>query len=97
MAYQHTQRSQFLTHSGVDKLFGAQQMAEHLGLEVEQCVGAGDTEMDSFLAGVGLALEVGPLELAYRGKQHTIKLSSSQALGEVLFRLADLVKAKAGR
>ena len=28
MAYQHTKRSNFFTHKGVDKLFGARTMAD---------------------------------------------------------------------
>jgi hydroxymethylpyrimidine pyrophosphatase-like HAD family hydrolase len=95
MAYQHTKRAQFITHKGVEKLFGSRQLARHLGLELEDCVGAGDTEMDTFLQGVGLALEVGPIDLPFRGVRETIRLPNSVALGDVLFRLADLLRRKA--
>lgn len=56
MAYQHAERSSFLTRQGVDKLFGAQQVARRLGFDLSHSIGAGDTEMDRFLAGVGLAV-----------------------------------------
>src|SRR5919106_554383 len=55
MAYQHTKRSNFITHKGVDKLYGAHAMAEVLGCGLSQSLGAGDTELDNFLNGVGLA------------------------------------------
>jgi hydroxymethylpyrimidine pyrophosphatase-like HAD family hydrolase len=90
MAYQHTKRSNFFTHKGVDKLFGTQRMARHLGIDLAHSVGAGDTEMDRFLEGVGLAVHVGPLALGYRGLLQTIKLPDSTSLGDLLFRLADL-------
>src|SRR6185503_1087508 len=66
MAYQHTKRSNFITHKGVDKLFGAQAMAKFLDTDLRQSLGAGDTELDNFLSGVGLALLVGNHDLAFR-------------------------------
>jgi hydroxymethylpyrimidine pyrophosphatase-like HAD family hydrolase len=90
MAYQHTKRSSFFTHKGVDKLFGSQRLAAHLGVDLTHSVGAGDTEMDRFLSGVGLALVVGNLNLDYRGLLQTIKLKNSFELGELLFRFAAL-------
>jgi hydroxymethylpyrimidine pyrophosphatase-like HAD family hydrolase len=97
MAYQHTKRSNFFTHGGVDKLSSTQSMAHHLGIDLAQSVGAGDTPMDSFLEGVGLAVHVGPLDLEYRGLLQTIKLSDSSSLGDLLFRLGDLKElAKVG-
>jgi hypothetical protein len=54
MAYQHTKRSNFITHKGVDKLFGARTMADFLQCNLQDCLGAGDTELDSFLSGVAL-------------------------------------------
>ena len=90
MAYQHTKRSNFVTRAGVDKLFGAQEATTRLGLNLAQCVGAGDTPMDTFLKGVGLAVQVGPLDLAFHGLQQTVKLANSLEFGALLFRLADL-------
>lgn len=90
MAYQHTKRSNFITHEGVDKLFGAQAMAKFLQSDLRDSLGAGDTELDSFLSGVGLALLVGNHELAFRVLVDTIKLRDSMELGAVLFRAAEL-------
>lgn len=95
MAYQHTKRSNFVTHKGVDKLFGSQKIAAHLGVELEHSVGAGDTEMDKFLSGVGLAVHVGHLDLEFRGLRHTIRLKNSFELGDLLFRVAELQRTMA--
>ena len=94
MAYQHTKRSNFITHKGVDKLFGAQAMAKFLHSDLRESLGAGDTELDNFLSGVGLALLVGNQELAFRGVTDTIKLRDSMELGAVLFRAAELAAAR---
>src|SRR5215211_889012 len=94
MAYQHTKRSNFITHKGVDKLFGARAMANFLQSDLHESLGAGDTELDSFLAGVGLALLVGGIELPFRGLVDTIKLKDSLELGAVLFRAAELAADK---
>jgi hypothetical protein len=91
MAYQHTQRSNFFTASGVDKLFGAQRMAEKLNLELGRSVGAGDTELDRFLKGAGLAVLVGSLDLEFKGLYETIRLKDSFELGDLLFRLAEML------
>ena len=90
MAYQHTRRSNFITHEGVDKLFGARAMADILKIELRDSLGAGDTELDSFLAGVGLAVLVGRHPLEFKGLIETIKLDSSFDLGALLFRAAEL-------
>lgn len=94
MAYQHTKRSSFFTHAGVDKLFGTERIAATLGIDLAQSVGAGDTEMDRFLEGVGLAAIVGGRELPFRGKSETVRLRDSLELGEALFRFAELYKAE---
>ena len=88
MAYQHTKRSQFHTRRGVDKLFGARQIATHLGIDLSNSIGAGDTEMDSFLADVGLAILVGNADLQFQGLSQTIKLRNPFELSTLLFRLA---------
>ena len=90
MAYQHTKRSNFITHKGVDKLYGAQAMADVLGIDLRQSLGAGDTELDNFLNGVGLALIVGNNDLKFNGQVDTIKLKDSSELGNLLFRAAAL-------
>lgn len=94
MAYQHTKRSNFITHKGVDKLFGAHAMANAIKFELDDSLGAGDTELDSFLSGVGLAVIVGGNALDFRGVRGTIKLSSSQELGALLFRASELAGNK---
>jgi hypothetical protein len=94
MAYQHTKRSNFITHKGVDKLFGARVMANHFDCDLRDSLGAGDTELDNFLAGVGLALLVGHNPLDFRGLIDTIKLNNSFELGLLLFRAAELAADK---
>jgi hydroxymethylpyrimidine pyrophosphatase-like HAD family hydrolase len=89
MAYQHSKRSNFITRKGVDKLSGAQAIATKLGIDLSSSVGAGDTPMDSFLKGVGLAVHVGPVQLEFHGLLHTIKVADSLEFGKFLFRLAE--------
>lgn len=88
MAYQHTKRNNFFTHKGVDKDFGAQQIANHLQFELKHSIGAGDTEMDSFLRSVGLAIHVGNPLLSYESLLPPIKVKNSSEFGEILFELA---------
>lgn len=90
MAYQHSKPSSFFTHKGVDKLAGTQRIAEHLKIDLDESVGAGDTPMDIFLNGVGFAVHVGGFDLEFKGKQYTVKLNNSFELGDFLFRLAEL-------
>ena len=94
MAYQHTRRNNFLTRDGVDKLFGAQRMAELLDFKLAASIGAGDTELDRFLSGVGLAVLVGGLSLAFRGVRGTLRLRDSFELGELLFQTAAMLAAR---
>jgi hydroxymethylpyrimidine pyrophosphatase-like HAD family hydrolase len=94
MAYQHTKRSNFITHKGVDKLFGARVMSDHFKSDLRDSLGAGDTELDTFLAGVGLALVVGNNQLSFHGLIDTIKLNNSFELGLLLFRAAELAAEK---
>lgn len=95
MAYQHAERSSFLTREGVDKLFGARQVARRVGLDLSHSIGAGDTEMDRFLAGVGLAVLVGGLPLPFQGVRGTVRLEDSGELGDFLFAAAGKLKAVA--
>lgn len=90
MAYQHTKRSNFITTQGVDKLTGSRSMAAALGFDLAHSLGAGDTELDRFLDGVGLSVHVGPINLDFRGLTATIKIRDSHELGELLFRAAEL-------
>lgn len=92
MAYQHTKKSSFFTHTGVDKLFGAEKIADHLQFSLDHSVGAGDTEMDTFLKGVGLAIHVGKNILPYHGIFPSLHVPGSSELGELLFELAAMQK-----
>jgi hypothetical protein len=95
MAYQHTSPSSFFTADRVDKLWGARQLARLLNFDLEQSLGAGDTEMDKFLNGVGMAVIVGPLQLEYKGLRSTLRLKDSFELGDALFQLAGMIKVSA--
>jgi len=88
MAYQHTKKSNFFTHEGIDKLSGAEQIAGKINFSLSHSLGAGDTEMDVFLKGVGLAVHVGNPYLNFESVLPPIKLKGSPELGELLFELA---------
>jgi hydroxymethylpyrimidine pyrophosphatase-like HAD family hydrolase len=90
MAYQHSKRSSFITRQGVDKLSGALDMAVRLDVDLHQSIGAGDTPMDTFLKGVGLAVHVGANALTFQGLAQTVRVDNSQKFGETLFRLSEL-------
>ena len=93
IAYQHTQRNNFITHKEVDKLFGANEMARLLNFELQHSVGAGDSPMDNFLNGVGLSVHVGNMNLPFNGIHQTIKLDGFFEFGDLLYRFADRQKA----
>lgn len=93
MAYQHTRRSNFITRKNVDKLFGTERMAGHLGIDLYHSIGAGDSEMDSFLNGVGLSVHVGNRNLKFKGISQTMKLPGYAEFGDLLFRFADMQQA----
>lgn len=97
MAYQHSKPSSFFTRQGVNKLFGTQEIARHLNIDLPDSIGAGDTPMDIFLNGVGLAVQVGNQTLDFRGLKRTIQLQNSFELGDLLFRAAGLHKEAASR
>lgn len=93
MAYQHTKKNNFFTHKGVDKLYGSHQIASHLGFRMSHSLGAGDSEMDTFLKDVGLAVHVGNPFLSFTGVLPPVKLTGSSELGELFFELAAMQKA----
>lgn len=97
MAYQHSKPSSFFTRQGINKLFGTQEIARHLNIDLADSIGAGDTAMDIFLNGVGLAVQVGSQTLDFRGLRGTIRLQNSFELGDLLFRAARLHKESAER
>lgn len=89
MAYQHTKRSNFFTRKGVNKLTGTAEIAKHLGFDLAHSIGAGDSEMDKFLEGVGLAVQVGGNpRFPFRGLTDTVRINTSFEFGDFLFRLA---------
>ncbi|MGZ8553659.1 MAG: hypothetical protein ACXWV8_09660 [Chitinophagaceae bacterium] len=90
MAYQHTRRSHFITHHGVDKLFGAEKMAGFLNIDIHHSIGAGDTDMDNFLKAVGLSVHVGNPNLTFRGVTDTLLLPDFVEFGELLHRVAQM-------
>jgi len=90
MAYQHSKPSSFFTTKGVNKLTGAEAAAQYIGFDLKASLGAGDTPMDVFLNGVGLAVHVGPMDLEFRGLMDTIRIANSFELGDLLFRLAGI-------
>lgn len=94
MAYQHTKRSNFITHKGVDKQWGAEQIAPFLRFDLKDSIGAGDSEMDTFLKAVGLAIHVGNPNLTYKGVMPALKINNSSEFGELLFRLAGMQRNK---
>jgi hydroxymethylpyrimidine pyrophosphatase-like HAD family hydrolase len=90
MAYQHTKGNNFFTRKGVDKLFGAQRMAEHLGFAIEDALGAGDSGMDIFLNATGLAVHVHNNTLPFKGRMGTIHLKDFHDFGDTLTILAGM-------
>jgi hydroxymethylpyrimidine pyrophosphatase-like HAD family hydrolase len=94
MAYQHTNRSNFFTRKGINKLTGTEEIAKHLGFDLAHSIGAGDSEMDKFLKGVGLAVQVGSNpRFPFRGLTDTVRINTAFEFGDFLFRLADFQRA----
>jgi hydroxymethylpyrimidine pyrophosphatase-like HAD family hydrolase len=89
MAYQHTQRTRFVTHRNVDKRHGALSLASALGISLADSVGAGDAETDTFLDEVGLAAIVGNQDIGFKGRYDTVRLPDAPAFGEMLLAIAD--------
>jgi len=92
MAYQHSKKSSFFTRKGINKLSGTTQIANILNFSLPDSVGAGDTEMDTFLTGVGLSINVGHNILPYKGSYSSIHVAGSSEMGELLFELAAMQK-----
>ena len=90
MAYQHSKRNSFFTRKGVDKAYGLKEIAKQFKVSLADSVGAGDTEMDSFLSEVGLAVIVGGGDLRFRGKNDTLRVGNPSDLGELLTAMAEL-------
>jgi hydroxymethylpyrimidine pyrophosphatase-like HAD family hydrolase len=93
-AYQHTERQSFITRNGVDKLFGARAIAPYAAIDLEASVGAGDSELDTFLRGVGMAIVVGDTDVVLDGEINTVRLADPPALGALFYELASLIDAR---
>ena len=93
MAYQHSKRNSFFTAKGVNKAFGLREVASKIGRFPDEALGAGDTEMDSFLSEVGCAVIVGNAKLSYRGRKETIRVASPLDLGNLVLSFANLLQA----
>lgn len=89
MAYQHTERTRFVTHRGIDKRHGAVFLASKLGISLADSVGAGDAEADTFLDEMGLAAIVGNQDIGFKGRYETVRLPDAPAFGELLLAVAD--------
>jgi hydroxymethylpyrimidine pyrophosphatase-like HAD family hydrolase len=94
MAYQHTQRNNFITRKGVDKRFGMDRIAAILDFDPADSIGAGDSPMDTFLGGVGLSVHVGNMNLPFKGLHDTIRVESFFEFGDLLYRCADRQKVE---
>ncbi|MDQ2933243.1 MAG: HAD hydrolase family protein [bacterium] len=96
MAYQHSGRSMFVTRKGVDKAFGAKQIAKKLNkpIDLKQSLGAGDTTMDTFLNEMAFDVHVGTNVLPFQGSFCTVMVKDPLELGEILFAFADFAKSK---
>jgi hydroxymethylpyrimidine pyrophosphatase-like HAD family hydrolase len=92
MAYQHSKRNSFFTRKGVDKAYGLKEIAKYFKVSLDHSVGAGDTEMDSFLSEVGLAVIVGGADLRFRGKSDTLRVGNPSDLGELLSAMAEAAR-----
>src|SRR4051812_38708214 len=90
MAYQHSKRNSFFTRKGVDKAYGLIEIAKIFSVSLDHSVGAGDTEMDSFLSAVELAVVVGGRRLSFNGKIDTLRVGNPSDLGELLSALAEI-------
>lgn len=88
LAFQHGRASGFFTADGVDKRSGASHLSGLLGTDMKASIGAGDTELDTFLDGIGLAVLVGNASLPFKGVHDTLRLSDPFAFGAVLSLVA---------
>lgn len=93
MAYQHTRKNNFITHSGIDKAWGTRKMAELLDFDLNASIGAGDSEMDVFLKETGLAISIGKNQLPFKGKKLTMHMRDYPDLGELFEKLASLQRS----
>ncbi len=91
-AYQHTKPMDFFTTSGVNKMTGSAVIANKLKISLADSAGAGDSEMDTFLCAVGLAVRVGRDKVPFEGIRHTIDVDGPPELGEAMRSLSVLLR-----
>jgi len=89
--HRQQQRRFFHTGGNANKLSGARRMADALGIELEASIGAGDTMMDVFLTGTGLAIRVGAPDLTYEGLAGAIDVADPAGFGATMLTLAALL------
>lgn len=94
MAYQHGKRNSFFTAKGVNKATGLREVAARINRSCAAALGAGDTEMDTFLSEVGFAVIVGGARLPFRGQTETVHVETPQELGEIISAFAAMLKHK---
>ena len=94
MAYQHNKPSSFFTSKGISKSAGLKNMANILDISLLDSIGAGDSEMDSFLGDVGLAAIVGDEQISWAGIKETIRVKSPSVLGDLLCDLSEIACLK---
>lgn len=87
MAYEHTRKNNFITHSGVDKSWGAKKMADLLNFDLENSIGVGSSEMDNYLNDTGIAINIGD-DIQYKGIHHTLRIPQ-ESLGPLLSKLSE--------
>ena len=88
LAFQHGHAMDFVTRPGIDKRSGAVWLCNRLAADHAASIGAGDTELDTFLDGIGLGIHVGGARLAFRGRHDTLRLPDPAALGSLLHHVA---------
>jgi hydroxymethylpyrimidine pyrophosphatase-like HAD family hydrolase len=92
MAYQHTRRNNFITSANVNKDYGSREMARLLEFNLDDSVGAGDSEMDVFLNTTGISIHVRNEKLPFKGKYSTLKLDDFHDFGYLLKYLSNPLK-----
>jgi len=91
--WRQQRRRDFFTGGGADKLSGARRMAGALGIDLAASIGAGDTAMDVFLNGTGLAIRVGAPGIPCAGLVETLDVADAAGFGLAMSALAELLEA----
>ena len=86
MAYQHTQRNSFFCRRRQN--YGAH-ASRHLGIDLLHSIGAGDSPMDDFPAGVGFAVILGACKNT-KDALHPCASATRSHLGNLLYSIGEL-------